>query len=329
MPLPSTRNPCKEENRSVTISRLKNASDTISSPLEEWVSRTLKYKSILQDLTAKLGPLQGKRLAVVVSAGPKAYQALYLISRLVKEKAEVCVFMKEGTEDYIREQTFRAISQSQVRQAEELGLSKAQAFDEIMELNGKSELLGDFADYKDARLFKDKNIIVGITGSIAAYKALELVERLIYVQAKVRVALTATASKFIGRAAFNDWGVEAGEDEFKEINCWKAGHIAWADWADMMIVAPVTANTIAKRARGIADNFLTNILLSLDNPVLFAPAMETQMYKDEATQGNIRILKSFKTKSIFLSARKKVYLLQGRQVGGGCLNPRGYFLMPL
>ena len=74
----------------------------------------------------------------------------------MKEKAEVCVFMKEGTEDYIREQTFRAISQSQVRQAEELGLSKAQAFDEIMELNGKSELLGDFADYKDARLFKDK-----------------------------------------------------------------------------------------------------------------------------------------------------------------------------
>ncbi|HAH19551.1 MAG TPA: hypothetical protein DCL49_01450, partial [Candidatus Omnitrophica bacterium] len=154
----------------------------------------------------------------------------------------------EGTEDYIGDQTFRAISQFQVKPAKDLEFSKAQAFDEIMELDGKSELLGDFADWKEARLFKDKNIIIGITGSIAAYKAIELVERLISAKAQVRVALTPTALKFIGRAAFTDWKVETVEDEFSEIKGWKAGHIAWADWADIMIVAPATANTIAKRA---------------------------------------------------------------------------------
>ena len=111
-------------------------------------------------------------------------------------------------------------------------------------------------------------------------------------------------------------GVEAVEDEFKEINGWKAGHIAWADWADIMIAAPATANTIAKRARGIADNFMTNILLSLDKPVLFAPAMETQMYNDDATRNNIYALKSFKTKRHFFIGPQKGLLASG-EIGFG------------
>ncbi|WP_457635224.1 bifunctional phosphopantothenoylcysteine decarboxylase/phosphopantothenate--cysteine ligase CoaBC [Persephonella sp.] len=141
-------------------------------------------------------------------------------------------------------------------------------------------------------LFKDKNILLGVTGSIAAYKSCEIVRYLQKKGAKVRICLTPSAEEFVGRLTFR---ALTGEDVLSEWKDGKTGleHIFWARWADAFVIAPATANTIAKITVGIADNFLNSVALAYGKPIVFAPAMNTVMYNSPQTQENIKKLKSW------------------------------------
>jgi phosphopantothenoylcysteine decarboxylase/phosphopantothenate--cysteine ligase len=140
-------------------------------------------------------------------------------------------------------------------------------------------------------IFSSKHILLGITGSIAAYKAADLASKLTQAGAQVDVILTPAAEKFItpltfqsvtGRKAFTDtelWGGEA-----------HVLHVGLGHSADLLAIAPCTANTLAKLAHGLADNLLTITALAAQCPLLVAPAMDVGIYTHVATQDNIRIL---------------------------------------
>lgn len=137
-----------------------------------------------------------------------------------------------------------------------------------------------------------KNILVGITGSIAAYKAAMLVRLLIRNGASVRVIMTASARDFItpltmATVSRNPILVENFDPEN---GAWNS-HISLGEWADLFVVAPATANTMAKMAAGIADNLLLCTYLSARCPVMVAPAMDFDMYLHTTTQGNIQKLR--------------------------------------
>lgn len=134
-----------------------------------------------------------------------------------------------------------------------------------------------------------KNIVVGVSGGIAAYKAADLVSRLSKVH-NVRVIMTKDALQFVGCETFkilsrNEVYVDVFNDEAKPM------HIDIAKWADIFVVAPATANTIAKLASGICDNMLTLAFLASKAKKLVVPAMNTNMLDNEATQDNIETLK--------------------------------------
>ncbi len=135
------------------------------------------------------------------------------------------------------------------------------------------------------------NIVVGVSGGIAAYKAVEVVSRLTKLGANVDVVMTHNATLLIAPATFEAISHNAVYvDTFVQQNHHEIGHIALAQKADLFIVAPATANTMAKMACGIADNLLTATLLATKAPVLIAPAMNTGMWEAEATQQNLRTL---------------------------------------
>ena len=135
------------------------------------------------------------------------------------------------------------------------------------------------------------NIVVGVSGGIAAYKAVEVVSRLTKLGANVDVVMTHNATQLIAPATFEAISHNAVYvDTFVQQNHHEIGHIALAQKADLFIVAPATANTMAKMACGIADNLLTATLLATKAPVLIAPAMNTGMWEAEATQQNLRTL---------------------------------------
>ncbi|MBK3331767.1 bifunctional phosphopantothenoylcysteine decarboxylase/phosphopantothenate--cysteine ligase CoaBC [Persephonella atlantica] len=141
-------------------------------------------------------------------------------------------------------------------------------------------------------LLKNKKILIGITGSIAAYKACEIVRHLQKKGAQVRVCMTPSATEFVGSLTFR---ALTGEDVLIDWKDGKTGleHIFWARWADSFVIAPATANTIAKVRTGIADSFLTSVALAYDKSIVFAPAMNTQMYRSNQTQENINILRKW------------------------------------
>ncbi|HCB69516.1 MAG TPA: bifunctional phosphopantothenoylcysteine decarboxylase/phosphopantothenate--cysteine ligase CoaBC [Persephonella sp.] len=139
-------------------------------------------------------------------------------------------------------------------------------------------------------MLKDRNILVGVSGSIAAYKACELVRTLRKKGASVRVCMTPSAKEFVGELTFR------ALTENDVLSDWKDGetgleHIFWARWADSFVIAPASANTIAKIRFGLADNFLTSVALAYDRPIVIAPAMNTKMYENPSTVENIGILK--------------------------------------
>ncbi len=138
-----------------------------------------------------------------------------------------------------------------------------------------------------------KNILVGVTGGIAAYKVVEVVSRLKKLGAEVRVVMTRAAAEFVAPRTFqeitkNPVSVEmfAGAINFH------VEHIALANFADVVLIAPATANFLAKAAHGIADDLLTTTILATPAPLLVAPSMNTRMLEHPATQENIEILKS-------------------------------------
>ena len=136
-----------------------------------------------------------------------------------------------------------------------------------------------------------KKIVVGVTGGIAAYKACDLVSRLKKRGAQVRVVLTEHACQFVQPLTFETLsGNPAYTDSFDRK--YEIEHVALAKWADLLLIAPATANCMAKMACGIADDLLSTTCLAVRCPVLLAPAMNSAMWRNPATQANLALLRS-------------------------------------
>ncbi len=142
-------------------------------------------------------------------------------------------------------------------------------------------------------LLKDKKIVIGVTGSIAIYKSLELIRLFIKSGAKVKVVMSESAKEFITPLTFE--AISQNIVLHKESESWANdnNHIGLSKWADIFIVAPATANTINKIGAGIADNLLLESILAFDKKLLIAPSANTKMYLNPNTTGNIKKLKVF------------------------------------
>lgn len=143
-------------------------------------------------------------------------------------------------------------------------------------------------------MLKGKQIIVGVTGSIAAYKAAALVRLLVKEGADVKVVMTELAKQFITPLTMATLSKHPVMVEFynPENGDWHS-HVDMGLWADLYLIAPATANTIGKMAHGVADNLLLTTYLSAKCPVMLAPAMDLDMYRHPATQHNLQILKGY------------------------------------
>ena len=138
-------------------------------------------------------------------------------------------------------------------------------------------------------MLSGKKIVVGVTGGIAAYKACDLVSRLKKQGAEVRVVLTSHACQFVPPLTFETLsGNQAYSETFDRK--YEIGHVSLAKWADLMVVAPATANCMGKLASGIADDLLSTTMIAMRNPILMAPAMNTGMWKNPALQENLATL---------------------------------------
>ena len=138
-------------------------------------------------------------------------------------------------------------------------------------------------------MLDNRRIVVGVTGGIAAYKAAELVSRLKKAGAQVRVVMTENAAKFIPPLTLETLsGSRAYVDQFSRE--YEIEHIALAKWAELFVVAPATANFIGKMACGIADDLMSTTAMAMPCPVLIAPAMNTNMWKNPACQANMQTL---------------------------------------
>lgn len=136
-----------------------------------------------------------------------------------------------------------------------------------------------------------KNILLAVTGGIAAYKAIDLTSKLTQAGYQVRVMMTKHAQEFVTPLSFQAISRHpVYTDTFVEENPAEIQHIALGDWADVIIVAPATANTISKLAHGFADDMVTSTLLASTKPKFIAPAMNVHMYENPRTQQNMRIL---------------------------------------
>ena len=138
-------------------------------------------------------------------------------------------------------------------------------------------------------MLKDRQIVLGVTGGIAAYKACDLTSRLVKQGAKVRVVLTEHAARFVPPMTFAALsGYPACTDTFAPRM--ELEHISLAKWADAFVIAPATANCLGKLASGIADDLLTTTALATTAPLLIAPAMNANMWRHPATQANLQTL---------------------------------------
>lgn len=148
-------------------------------------------------------------------------------------------------------------------------------------------------------MLRGKKILVGVSGGIAAYKAAEIVSRLRKLDAEVHVAMTKGATEFIAPLTLRTLSSNPVYVEmFDEPKRWNVEHIALAEHVDAVLVAPATANLLAKMAVGIADDFLTTVLLATQVPIFVAPAMNHAMYHHPATQRNLETLRSRSVKFI-------------------------------
>ena len=143
-------------------------------------------------------------------------------------------------------------------------------------------------------MLKGKHIVVGITGSIAAYKACTLIRTFIRKGAEVQVVITPAGKEFITPVTLSTLTSKPVVSEFfsRRDGSWHS-HVDLGLWADAMVIAPATASTIGKMAHGIADNMLLTTYLSMKAPVFIAPAMDLDMYAHPATQHNLDIIRSF------------------------------------
>lgn len=141
---------------------------------------------------------------------------------------------------------------------------------------------------------ENKNILLGVTGGIAAYKALELVRLLTKQNALVNVVMTKHAEQFIGKVSFQALsGNPVLTDTFDLYSGTEIKHISLPDNASIAVIAPATANFIGKLAHGIADDLLSTMMLAMTKPVLIAPSMNVHMYNNPVVQDNINKLKKY------------------------------------
>lgn len=138
-----------------------------------------------------------------------------------------------------------------------------------------------------------KRVVLGVTGSIAAYKAAELTSQLRKKGAEVFPVLTAGGAKFITALTLQTLARQpVADDLWSEANGWQPGHIELADKADLLLVAPATADVIAQFAHGLAPDYLGSLYLVARSPVLLAPAMNGKMWSHPATVANVAVLKA-------------------------------------
>ncbi len=138
-----------------------------------------------------------------------------------------------------------------------------------------------------------KEVILGVTGSIACYKALDILSSLCKEGVSVTVIMTEDAKEFVRPLSFQALsGRKVIEGMFTTAEEWSSEHISLADKADLILIAPATANIIAKIATGLCDDMLTCTVCATKAPVLFAPAMNENMYKNKIVQENIKKLKN-------------------------------------
>ncbi|SCJ49312.1 DNA/pantothenate metabolism flavoprotein [uncultured Clostridium sp.] len=139
-----------------------------------------------------------------------------------------------------------------------------------------------------------KRVVVGVTGGIAVYKALDIISALRKQDIEIKVIMTESAKQFVTPLAFQSLSQNMViTDMFAEPKAWEIQHIALAQWADIMLIAPATANIIGKVANGIADDMLSTSIMATEAKVIFAPAMNTKMYENKIVQDNINKLKGY------------------------------------
>ncbi len=137
-----------------------------------------------------------------------------------------------------------------------------------------------------------RKIVLGVTGGIAAYKSAELVSRLRHLGAEVHVIMTRNATEFISPLTFQTLSAnQVVTDTFQAPEYWNVEHVALAKLAEVFVIAPATANVLAKMAAGIADDMLSTTVLATKAPVLVAPAMNTGMWTADATRANVSTLR--------------------------------------
>lgn len=168
-------------------------------------------------------------------------------------------------------------------------------------------------------MLKNKNILLGVTGGIAAYKSAALVSKLRKTGANVKVIMTSSACEFISPLTFQTLSNNIVHTEmFNQLYNMDVEHISLAKWADVFVIAPASANTIAKMANGIADNMLTTVFLASRSKVLVAPAMNTFMLNNEAT---IKNLKTLEDRGIYILDTQSDVLACGDEGSGKMLEP--------
>ena len=153
-----------------------------------------------------------------------------------------------------------------------------------------------------------KNILIGITGGIAAYKSIELINLLKKKDFDIKVITTPNALNFVTKLTLQTISRnKVYVDEF-DVSNFCIDHIELTKWAELFLIAPITANSLAKLANGIADNLLTSTVLALTNSkkLLLAPAMNENMWNNPCTQNNIKKISEYYPNSIIINPRKSV-----------------------
>jgi len=171
--------------------------------------------------------------------------------------------------------------------------------------------------FKTKKSMKNKKILVGITGGIAAYKTCSLINMFLKEEADVKVVMTEAATKFVTPLTFQALTNHVVyTDMWQVVNKEEVEHISLAKWADVVIVSPATANTIGKIACGIADNLLTTIIMATpkETPILIVPAMNTNMWNNSLVQKNIEILGKDK-KYLFVEPREGILVCRDEGAG--------------
>src|SRR5437773_8555408 len=141
-------------------------------------------------------------------------------------------------------------------------------------------------------MFKSKKILIGITGSIAAYKTIYLVRLLVKEGAEVKVIMTPSAKDFVSKLTISTLSKNPVLIDLFDEQSW-SNHVLLGRWADVMVIAPLSCNSLAKMANGLCDNLLLAVYLSATCPVVVAPAMDEDMWHHPATKENLKKLESF------------------------------------